>query len=64
MTVDYAKQLEAIDTDMSPTERQLAIINGIQNNLGILIDMVYKIEARVAELEAQKFVDGLEVSDE
>jgi len=64
MTVDYAKQLEAIDTDMSPAERQLAIINGIQNNLGILIDMVYKIEARVAELEAQKFVDGLEVSDE
>ena len=56
MTVDYAKQLEAIDTDMSPAERQLAIINGIQNNLGILIDMVYKIEARVAELEAQKEV--------
>ena len=51
MTVDYARQLEAIDTDMSPAERQLAIINGIQNNLGILIDMVYKIEARVAELE-------------
>ena len=64
MTVDYAKQLEAIDTDMTDAERQLAIINGIQNNLGILIDMVYKIEARVAELEAQKFVDGLEVSHE
>lgn len=64
MTVDYAKQLELIDTDMSPAERQLAIINGIQNNLGILIDMVYKIEARVAAIEAQQFVDGLEVSDE
>lgn len=50
--IDYAKQLETIATDMTPDERQLAIINGIQNNLGILIDMVQRLEQRVAELES------------
>jgi len=62
--MDYAKQIEVLGAGMTDAEKQLAIINGIQNNLGMLINMVQQLDARVAELEAQRFVDGLEISHE
>ena len=36
---------------MTDAERQLAVINGIQNNLGILIDWVQRIDIRLQTLE-------------
>lgn len=49
--IDFAKQIENLGTEMTDAERQLAIINGIQNNLGILIDWVQRIDLRVQTLE-------------
>lgn len=49
--IDFAKQIENLGADMSDAERQLAIINGIQNNLGILIDWVQRLDLRVQTLE-------------
>jgi hypothetical protein len=48
---DYTKQLEHLGKDLSDADRQLAIINGIQNNIGALLDWVQKLDARVMELE-------------
>jgi hypothetical protein len=49
--IDFAKQIEGLGKDMTDAERQLAIINGIQNNLGILIDWVQRIDLRLQTLE-------------
>ena len=49
--IDFAKQIEDLGKDMTDAERQLAIINGIQNNLGILIDWVQRIDLRLQTLE-------------
>ena len=49
--IDFAKQIENLGTDMTDAERQLAIINGIQNNLGVLIDWVQRIDLRLQTLE-------------
>jgi hypothetical protein len=49
--IDYAKQIEHLGKDMSDAERQLAIINGLQNNIGILIDWVQRLELRLQNLE-------------
>lgn len=49
--VNYAKQIENLGAEMTDAERQLAIINGIQNNLGILIEMVQRLEHRVNIIE-------------
>ena len=51
MIHDYAKQIENLGTAMTEAERQLAIINGIQNNLGVLIDWVQRIDLRLQTLE-------------
>jgi hypothetical protein len=51
MTNDYERQIEHIGSDMTPDDRQLAIINGIQNNLGLLIEMVQRLEQRVSAIE-------------
>ena len=51
MTIDYAKQIDNLGRDLTNAERQLAIINGIQNNLGILIEMVQRLEHRVNIIE-------------
>jgi hypothetical protein len=49
--LDYAKQLEHLGKGMTDAEKQLAIINGIQNNIGGLLDWVQKLDARVMALE-------------
>ena len=49
--IDYEKQLAHLGKDMTDAERQLAIINGLQNNIGALIDWVQRLDARVMELE-------------
>jgi len=49
--IDFAKQIENLGTNMTEAERQLAIINGIQNNLGVLIDWVQRIDLRLQTLE-------------
>ncbi|MFI3198166.1 MAG: hypothetical protein QX196_07585 [Methylococcaceae bacterium] len=49
--IDFAKQIENLGAEMTEPERQLAIINGIQNNLGILIDWVQRIDLRLQTLE-------------
>ena len=51
MSNDYTRQIEHIGVDLTPDDRQLAIINGIQNNLGMLIDMVQRLERRVNIIE-------------
>ena len=51
MMHDYAKQLEHLGKDMTDADRQLAIINGLQNNIGILIDWVQRLELRLQKLE-------------
>lgn len=49
--IDFAKQIENLRTNMTEAERQLAIINGIQNNIGVLIDWVQRIDLRLQTLE-------------
>ena len=51
MSNDYTRQIEHIGVGLTPDDRQLAIINGIQNNLGMLIDMVQRLERRVNIIE-------------
>ncbi len=51
MMHDYAKQVEHLGKDMTDAERQLAIINGLQNNIGILIDWVQRLDLRLQQLE-------------
>lgn len=51
--IDFAKQIENLGANMTDAERQLAIINGIQNNLGLLIEMVQRLEHRVNIIEDQ-----------
>ena len=51
MTNDYDRQIEHIGSDMTPEDRQQAIINGIQNNIGVLIEMVARLERRVSDME-------------
>ena len=53
MTNDYERQIEHIGSDMTPDDRQLAIINGIQNNIGVLIEMVQRLEQGVSTIEDQ-----------
>ena len=49
--IDFAKQIENLGADMSDAERQLAIINGIQNNLGSMIHLMQQMEQRIVVLE-------------
>jgi hypothetical protein len=49
--IDFAKQIENLGTDMTDAERQLAVINGIQNNLGSMIHLMQQMEQRIVVLE-------------
>jgi len=51
MTIDYAKQIDVLGQGMTPDDRQLAIINGIQNNIGALIHMMQQMDQRILVLE-------------
>ena len=51
MTIDYAKQIDVLGQGMTPDDRQLAIINGIQNNLGSMIHMMQQMDQRILVLE-------------
>jgi hypothetical protein len=52
--VDYAKQIEHLGKDMTEAERQSAIINGLQNNIVVLIDWVQRLDLRLQYLEEKK----------
>lgn len=51
MTIDYAKQIDVLGQGMTHDDRQLAIINGIQNNLGSMIHLMQQMEQRIVVLE-------------
>jgi hypothetical protein len=51
MSNDYTRQIEHIGAGMTPDDRQLAIINGIQNNLGSIIHMMQQMDQRILVLE-------------
>ena len=51
MTIDYAKQIDVLGQGMTPDDRQLAIINGMQNNIGALIHMMQQMDQRILVLE-------------
>jgi hypothetical protein len=52
--VDYAKQIEHLGKNMTEAERQSAIINGLQNNIAVLIDWVQRLDLRLQHLEEKK----------
>jgi hypothetical protein len=52
--VDYAKQIEHLGKNMTKAERQSAIINGLQNNIAVLIDWVQRLDLRLQHLEEKK----------
>ena len=51
--VDYAKQIEVLGAGMTDAEKKDAVINGILNNVGILIEMVQRLEHRVNIIEGK-----------
>jgi hypothetical protein len=49
--IDYVKQMEHVGAGMTEKEKQDAIMNGIHNNIGVLINIVQNLDHRVKALE-------------
>lgn len=49
--INYAEHLKHIGTGMSDLEKQEAIMNGIQNNIGFIFALLDELKQRVIVLE-------------
>lgn len=49
--IDYAEHMKHLGAGMTEQEKQAAIMNGIQNNIGWLISMVQALELKISALE-------------
>ena len=51
--IDYIKQTEHVGANMTPQEKQDALINGVWNAIGELIAIAELLEKRIIALEAK-----------
>lgn len=51
--IDYIKQMEHVGANMTPQEKQDALINGVWNAINDILLVVQSLEQRVKELEKQ-----------
>ena len=52
--IDYMKQMEHLGADMTPQEKQDAMMNGIHNNIAFLFSLVDQLQQRVIVLEEKQ----------